>query len=111
MREVANGRVVPVLTFADHASGEVHVAVDEAGEERAVAQVDDRRALGDLRPNRYDLPVLDDDDLVFLGWRAGAVDEETRLHGDDFGAHRSESCDQRDGGSDHTAGIHGVLLG
>ena len=79
--EVAHGgdaALRPPREPADAVPG-VDVGVDEAGEDRRTADVDDagRRGDGNLATpaNGGDAPVADDDDGVGERWRAGAVDD------------------------------------
>jgi hypothetical protein len=60
-RTAASSQFEPL---ADRPADQVHVTVDETGEERPVAQVDERGAGGDQRPDRIDLPVLHEHDRI-----------------------------------------------
>ena len=59
--------------------GDVHMCIDQAGNDIAAAQIFDVRVLRNgltaARVDRLDALAVDDDRGVGLGWRAGAVDD------------------------------------
>ena len=97
---------------------EVHVAVDEAGEQRRVPEVDDRRARGDGDPSadRLDLRAFDDDHGVRRDGVAAGVKEPLRLQDRDGcgwrlgGGERTGEQAEGDGDEGRERARHGILL-
>ena len=89
-RLVVAHRGVGRLRVAELAADDVRVRVDESGQERRVAEVDDARAGGNrhraLLADGDDLVVGDDDDAVVNRRGAGAVDHSSGAKRDGAGA-------------------------
>jgi len=81
---------------------DVGVGVDQAGEDGAIGEVDDRnvgslRAHVGPRPDRHDALILDQDPLVGAGLVGDAVDQATGVHQHCWrhGTHRTELCGEK----------------